>query len=167
MISTLSIRFAGPEDIPLIGFLAQQIWPLTYRDILQADQLEYMMNLFYSPSSLSKQMFDQKHQFLIAEDGEEPVGFASYSASGEPGVYKLHKIYVLTNQQGKGLGKFIIGFISKNLQLAGAARLQLNVNRNNKARYFYEKMGFQVVKEEDIDIGNNFYMNDFVMELAL
>ncbi|RZM14506.1 MAG: GNAT family N-acetyltransferase, partial [Pedobacter sp.] len=36
-----------------------------------------------------------------------------------------------------------------------------------QARGFYEKLGFQVIREEDIDIGNGFYMNDFVMEKKL
>ncbi len=50
------------------------------------------------------------------------------------------------------------------LQPLGGTALQLNVNRSNKARFFYEKLGFNVVREEDIDIGNNYFMNDFVME---
>ena len=29
---------------------------------------------------------------------------------------------------------------------------------------FYEKLGFTVIKEEDIDIGNGYLMNDYVME---
>jgi hypothetical protein len=41
------------------------------------------------------------------------------------------------------------------------------MNRNNKARQFYEKNGFIIIKEEDIDIGNNYFMNDYVMEKRL
>ena len=32
---------------------------------------------------------------------------------------------------------------------------------------FYEKLGFSVVGEEDIDIGQGYFMNDFVMEKKL
>jgi hypothetical protein len=41
------------------------------------------------------------------------------------------------------------------------------VNRYNKARQFYEKMGFVVIGEEDIDIGNNYLMNDYIMEVPV
>lgn len=167
MASDLSIRFANINDINTIGFLAQQIWPDTYKDILSGQQLAYMMNLFYNPAPLKDQMTNQKHVFVLIEDENNPVGFASYSLIKEPGIYKLHKIYVLPSQQGKGLGKTIIDFILNDIRPKGAAALQLNVNRNNKAKTFYERLGFTVIKEEDIDIGNHFFMNDYVMEKDL
>jgi Acetyltransferases len=83
----------------------------------------------------------------------------------EPGIYKLHKIYVLPYNQGKGTGKFVITEIIRAISRKGGKGLQLNVNRNNKAKDFYEKMGFVVIREEDIDIGNGYFMNDYVMEI--
>lgn len=49
---------------------------------------------------------------------------------------------------------------------AGKHTLDLNVNRYNKAKSFYEKMGFQVAYEEDIAIGP-YWMNDYVMRKQL
>jgi diamine N-acetyltransferase len=164
MGSSLIIRFADAGDLNTVGFLAQQTWPQTYKDILPDEQLRYMMDLFYSPSALKKQMFEQGHIFLIIEDADEPVGFASYSQIDDNGIYKLHKIYVLPNQQGKGLGKAIIDFIIDDIRPKDATALQLNVNRHNKAKDFYERLSFTVIREEDIDIGNNYFMNDYVME---
>src|ERR1700761_7559839 len=87
----ISIRPADLDDINTIGFLAQQIWPSTYGDILSAEQLGYMMNLFYSPASLRRQMLDDRHQFVVVEEDDEAIGFASWGFTGEPGLYKLHK----------------------------------------------------------------------------
>ena len=42
--------------------------------------------------------------------------------------------------------------------------LFLNVNKYNKAKIFYEKLGFVISKEEVIDIGNDYVMDDYVME---
>ena len=180
---TLSIRPGELEDINTIGFLAQQIWPETYGAILPAEQLQYMLNLFYSPAALRKQMVEEQHQFLIVEQEEdEAIGFASWgvasggvasggAASGEPtaepGVFKLHKLYVLPGHQGKGLGRTLLQYIFEAIRPEGANRLRLNVNRYNKARQFYEKMGFTVIKEEDVAIGNNYFMNDYVMEIKV
>ena len=166
MQSTLSIQVAGPKDIDTIASMAKQIWPSTYHDILSPDQIRYMMDLFYSNESLRKQMREQKHAFIIIGDDIAPIGFASYSAI-EKTVYKLHKIYVLPGLQGKGLGKFIVDYIIQKIKPEGATALQLNVNRSNKARYFYEKLGFRVIREEDIDIGSNYFMNDYVMEIKI
>lgn len=166
MNDELIIRTADIDDIATIGFLAQQIWPGTYQDILKPQQLTYMMELIYSPDSLQQQMRN-KHQFLIAELDEEPIGFASYSLLDEPGVYKLQKLYVHPKTQGKGIGKALVDFIVDQLPRPEATILRLNVNRYNKARQFYERMGFIVTKEEDIDIGNQYFMNDYVMEKTI
>ena len=167
MNDELVIRTAGIDDLATIGYLAQQIWPGTYGEILPPEQLQYMMDLIYSPDSLQHQMVKQKHIFLLAELAEEPVGFAAYSPLKETGVYKLHKLYVHPKTQGKGLGKALVDFIIDHLPVPGATTLRLNVNRHNKARQFYERLGFAVVREEDIDIGHNYFMNDYVMEKKL
>lgn len=158
----LDIRTASLQDIDLIRSLAFNIWPQTYQDILTADQMEYMLSMMYSKQALQLQM-NEGHTFLIASNAGVPIGFASYSNT-EPGVFKLHKIYILPRQQGKGIGKELVGFVEKQVAALGAHSLVLNVNRNNKAKLFYERIGFSVKAIEDIDIGDGYLMNDYVME---
>ncbi len=164
---TLTLRRAGSNEIPQVISLANQIWPITYRDILTPDQILYMMNLMYSPEALRRQMNEETQQYYILEENGSTLGFASYSLLAGTRNYKLHKIYVLPGKQGKGLGKFLLESIIKRIRQEGGATLLLNVNRYNKARQFYEKLGFHVIREEDIDIGNNYFMNDFVMKKEL
>jgi ribosomal protein S18 acetylase RimI-like enzyme len=159
---TLSLRKAYPADVPLIRDLTYKVWPQTYSSILSKEQIDYMLNLMYSESSLHSQL-QHGDEFVIVYSGKEPVGFASFGLIA-PQVYKLHKIYVLPSQQGKGAGKYIIDQLVTAMKTKGAAALHLNVNRNNPARQFYEKIGFAVIKEEDIDIGGGYFMNDYVME---
>lgn len=166
MENELQIRFANAEDINTIGWLAQQIWPFAYKDILSQDQLRYMLQLIYTPDSLKSQM-EKSEIFVLAEHDDEPVGFASYSATTTNGVAKLHKLYVLPNFHGKGLGKALLNFVTQEVLLLGATSLRLNLNRYNRAKQFYERNGFSVVGQEDVDIGNNYYMNDFVMEKSI
>jgi GNAT superfamily N-acetyltransferase len=167
MEPSLSFRFADLDDINTIGFLAQQIWPVTYGEILSPVQLDYMLTLFYNPASLRKQMTEDKHQFVMVEEEEEAIGFASWSPADDPGVFKLHKLYVLPGRQGKGMGRAVLQFVLGQVREQGGGTLRLNVNRHNKARQFYEKMGFSIVREEDVPIGNNYFMNDYVMEMPV
>ena len=161
----ITFRKATDEDILLIKELVVQVWPHTYANILSASQIEYMMDLMYSEAALHQQMKDN-HQFLIVYNNGIPIGFASYSEV-EPTVYKLHKIYLLPSQQGRGSGRIVIEEIIKDIMPNGATSLILNVNRNNLAKSFYEKMGFEVLRIEDVPIGNGYYMNDYIMELKL
>lgn len=158
----MNIRAATIDDLPTIEKLARDIWPGTYGHILSAGQLEYMLQLIYSQTSLERQLLQEQHHFLLVEWEGKPVGFADYSIYA-PGVYKLHKIYVHERMQGKGVGKALIEYVMEKVK---GHRLRLNVNRHNKARYFYEKLGFVVTGEEDIDIGNGYFMNDYVMEIT-
>lgn len=167
MENDIIIRFADTDDINSIGFLAHQIWPVTYGHILSEAQLQYMLQMMYRPASLKKQMLEDRHVFMLAELEEDPVGFASFSDTGKSGIFKLHKIYVSTAIQGKGLGKALLAAVTQEIKALGATALQLNVNRNNKAKEFYERQGFAVIKEEDIDIGNGYLMNDYVMERVI
>ncbi len=160
--ASLNLRSAHEIDIPLIRALSLKIWPQTYSTILSAEQINYMMNMMYSEQALLSQM-KQKHEFIIVNDGREPIGFASFSET-EPGIYKLYKIYILPQVQGKGAGRFVINEILKAIARKRGKALQLNVNRNNKAKDFYEKLGFTILSQVDIDIGNGYFMNDYVME---
>jgi len=159
---TLTIRNASVNDIPLIRTIAKQVWPQSYEKILKGSQISYMMKLLYSEAALEKQMAEG-HQFIIVYNNAIPVGFASYSEV-EPTIYKLQKIYLLVNQQGRGAGKFTVDQVIADIHPKGAAVLRLNVNRHNKAKSFYEKHGFTVVGEEKIDIGSGYFMDDYVLE---
>lgn len=163
MFDHITIRNATIDDIDLIRELTFKVWPQTYSSILSKEQIDYMVELMYSKKSLLDQICKDV-QFIIVQDNKEPIGFASYKQI-ENTVYKLDKIYILQTQQGKGIGKFVMEHIVQLIKKEGATSLQLQVNRNNiNAKLFYEKIGFSVLQEVDFEIGNGYFMNDFVME---
>ena len=151
------------DDIPVISKLAKEIWPKAYGSIICNEQLDYMLNLIYSPDALKNQIENLHHQFIIAVENETPIGYASYSLL-ENDTYKLHKLYILQDFQCKGVGKNIINNIISLIDSKKPITLRLNVNRYNPSVVFYKKIGFEISHEEDIEIGNGFFMNDYVME---
>lgn len=159
---------ASPTDLPAIKDLAEKIWPYAYGEILSVDQLEYMLDKFYSVHSLATQINILQHEFFLAEINKEFVGFISIGKSEiDPSIFILHKIYVLPKFQGKKIGQALLNFAIEKTKTAGGKALHLNVNRKNQAIHFYKKNGFKIILEEDIDIGNGYFMNDFKMELGL
>lgn len=162
----LEIKNATPDDISLIRKLTFRVWPQTYAAALSQEQIDYMLELMYSKASLTKQMTADGCNFILVFENGNPVGFASFSEV-ETGTWKLHKLYILINQQGKGTGRFVIEHIIATIKPQKATALQLQVNRYNKAKLFYEKLGFRVIKIADFDIGNGYFMNDFIMEKDL
>ena len=161
------IREATTNDVATICHLAEEIWWPSYSPILEKEQITFMLNELYSTEKIHKQIADNQQTFLLLIEDEQPVAFAAYSPRDEdPEIYKLHKLYCLPSTQGKGYGRVLIDEIAKRVLEAEKHTLDLNVNRYNKAKTFYEKMGFAVIYEEDIPIGP-YWMNDFVMRKEL
>ena len=162
------IRKATIADIPLINRLAWIVFPHTYKEILSPEQMEYMMDWMYSTENLHKQMTEDGHIYFLAFEGNEPAGYLSIQPEGEH-TYHLQKIYVLPSFQGKKLGKLLFEHAIKAIKELHPepCQMRLNVNRQNKALTFYEKMGMKKVDEGDFHIGNGYYMNDYIMGLDI
>jgi ribosomal protein S18 acetylase RimI-like enzyme len=127
--------------------------------------MDYMLEKMYATSSLQHQQEELLHRFILAVDeNNASKGFASFSAfENQNNHHRLHKLYVLPNQQQKGIGKLLLEAIYNEIRKNGVGSIELNVNRYNNALAFYQKLGYEILKEEDIDIGEGFFMNDYVL----
>ncbi|ESU22239.1 GNAT family acetyltransferase [Flavobacterium enshiense DK69] len=163
----MQIFVADKSQLTVIRDLAYKIWPDAYGEILSEAQLDYMLENFYAIPALEKQM-EMGHVFLLAEENDVFYGFASYEVNCKStGKTKLHKIYVLTETQGKGVGKLLLSAVEKAAIKASNSHVFLNVNRYNNAQEFYKRLGFEIIHQEDIEIGQGYLMEDFVMEKPL
>ena len=160
----MEIKKASKEDIATIQHLAEVIWPEAYGKIISAAQLRYMLKLIYSKNALAAQI-EKGHQFILAIENNEAIGFASFSQKNdiEPNTFRLHKIYVLPNVPTKGIGSLLLSYVCNESIKQGATLLEFNVNKHNPALQFYLKKGFAVLKDEVIDIGEGYVMDDYVM----
>ena len=61
----------------------------------------------------------------------------------------IHKLYVLPEHQGKGLGKALIQYITQLALDTGHDRIGLKVfYRNHMGIAFYKRLGFEIFGEE-------------------
>lgn len=158
---------ANSKHIPIIISLAKKIWPVAYGEILSKAQLDYMIQKFYNETALLESLA-KGHVFYLAQNEQEKfVGFVSYEINCEPNKTKIHKIYVLPETQGSGVGKQFFQLVMAKAEENQQKAIFLNVNKYNKAIYFYTNLGFKIIREEVIDIGNTYIMDDFVMEVNL
>ena len=170
IVDPMKILKTQTDGIPVIRMLADVAFRHTYRDILSPKQIEYMMDWMYSEESLLRQIVQDGHQFFIASIDDKPVGYVSVSCD-EPAdgldVFHLQKLYVLPAYQGQGIGGRLFHTVLDYLNEIHPqpCRLVLNVNRNNKAFGFYKKMGMSILRQGDFPIGNDYYMNDYILYL--
>lgn len=164
----IKIIKADIENIPTIVDIAFKTWFVTYENVISKEQIEYMFGEMYTPDAILKQMEFLKHHFLIIYSDDTALGFASFSEIIEldSKTYKLHKLYLLPEAQGKNLGSALINEVENIARNSNAEYLILNVNRNNSAYHFYLKKGYIVRESVDIPFAE-FVLNDYVMEKKL
>jgi diamine N-acetyltransferase len=156
----LQLVLATEENISSIQSMADVIWRDHYPEIIGMEQVEYMLGRFYSTDGMLQQMRDGQQFYRVLVDGN-PLGFLAIEARGE-GSYFLNKLYIDTREQRRGLGRAIWEALLLLLTDMRAMRLQVN-RQNYKAINFYFKVGFVIERVADFDIGDGYFMNDFVM----
>jgi GNAT superfamily N-acetyltransferase len=174
------IRATG-ADLPAISELAGVIWRACYPGIITAAQIDYMLARMYALDTMREEIRSQGICYDRLLVGNEPVGFASYgpSEAGTPRrsvrtaqravpAFKLHKIYLHPDWQGRGLGSLLLQHCEREIRKSGARRLILSVNkRNARAIAAYQRNGFVIAESVVTDIGGGFVMDDYVMAKKL
>lgn len=157
----MEILEAYPEDFPEIENLVRRIWEPTYRHLVPQEQIEYMEELMHRVKAYRLQMDDGHHFYKAMIDGKI-AGMITFYENGTG--LKIPKLYVDGQIQQKGIGKSLLEkaiefCINNNMNY-----IELNVNRYNKALYFYRRMGFYIHSSVDIPL-DKFWLNDYVMRM--
>ncbi|WP_157209103.1 GNAT family N-acetyltransferase [Mariniflexile maritimum] len=144
-----------------IEALADTIWREYYIPMVGKPLIDYMLEKFQTAKAIEQQVELGFEYFLITFD-RMPVSYIAIKKE-ETSLF-LSKIYVLSSYRGKKIAKKAMGFIlekAKGYQLK-TIRLTVNVNNTNSINV-YEKWGFVKLEPLKADIGNGFYMDDYVM----
>jgi len=155
------IEIYKTTELKRIQLLAELTWYTTYSSILKSEQLHYMFDLMYSTSQLEANLLNG-NQFHIIKEESTDLGFTEIILY--PHYIKINKIYIIPEQQGKGLGNKMINNIEQIAASLNVSKITLNVNRYNKALHFYIKSGFSIIEEVDVEIGNGYLMEDYILE---
>jgi len=151
------------DELLRVQLIAKATWPDTFKEILQPEQIEYMIEWMYNLKELSSQLA-KGHQFYCLSHLGQDIGFIGFELNYPlQGQVKLHKIYVLPSSQGIGAGRVLLGKVVEIAKENKFSKLFLNVNKFNSAIDFYLKHDFKIISEQVIDIGNGFVMDDYVM----
>lgn len=151
------------EDISTVQQLAREIWEEHYLPIIGQQQIDYMLDLFYATEKIQKELEEGVYwEILYLEN--EAIGYLVCEVEEEN--IQLSKLYLKSKVRGKGLGKFLIDRSKEIAKENNKNSIRLNVNKNNtQSIAFYERVGFLKVEEGVFDIGNGYFMDDFIYEM--
>ena len=159
---------AKEEHLPAISALAGVIWRGCYPGIITHAQIDYMLARMYSLDVLRDEIRSQGVRYDLLLVDEKPAGFASYGPTSEPGVMKLHKLYLLPELHDRGLGSRLLQHVEREVRAEAGRRLILSVNKRNvRAIAAYQRNGFVTADSVVTDIGGGFVMDDYIMAKEL
>ncbi|SNR36729.1 GNAT family N-acetyltransferase [Lutibacter flavus] len=160
-------KVTNTNDIEITAQLAHKIWNDHYVPIIGQNQVDYMLAKFQSFNAISNQLENGYEYFLISENNK-PIGYLGLISNSESKKMMISKIYINQNERGAGYGKQLIDFTIKLAKEKGMETIWLTVNKNNSNSIkWYQKLNFKIKNEVEMDIGNGFIMDDFVMELQI
>ena len=124
-----------------------------------------MLEKFQSIEAIKEQFKNNYLYFWVKYDNKNAGFLAFYPINNK--LY-LSKFYLEKENRGKKISRKMFEFIVNYAKEKQLKSIYLNVNKNNEIPIkVYEHFGFVKIREEKNDIGNGFYMDDFVFEYEI
>lgn len=156
----LQYKKATYSDIPLLQELAHEIWRKCYACLLSPEQISYMLDLMYSFETIEKEL-KEGIIWEIVELNDKAIGFIAVTIADKRA--KLNKLYLKEVAQGKGFGQACLKHVFEISRSHKVGDLYLHVNKSNvTAVKAYEKAGFERIDSNIFDIGNGYFMDDYI-----
>jgi len=160
-------RVSTSEQINSIARLAREIWEQYFTPIIGSAQVDYMLGKFQSAGAIQAQI-EAGASYYQATNRDALLAYAAVVPDRHNHKLMLNKLYVKELARGNGVGSELLCFVEQHCCQSSIKYLWLTVNRFNLASIaWYQRRGFTVVDEVNKDIGNGFFMDDFVMEKSL
>jgi GNAT superfamily N-acetyltransferase len=157
-MSDLRVREALLDDAAGIARVHVESWRATYRGIVPDQvlaELSYGAGEDYWRRVLTR-VTDRDFVYLAEDEQARIVGFAfgGPERTGDS-VYtgELHAIYLLPDYQRQGLGRCLTLAVVDRLEQLGLRSLLVWVLADNPSRRFYEALGGQSVRAQQVEIG--------------
>lgn len=156
METVVSVRKAGQEDIQSLSkrflrFLEDKNSKIYKENVEKFGIPEEYVRKALAEETLIKAAATGKATFYVALDGDEIVGFAQI-VQRDVRTAELDRIVVFPTYERKGVGTQLLVQAVEDAKKRETEVVIVNAGRNEtRARRFYEKNGFRLVKEVTVE----------------
>lgn len=148
-----------------IASLASVIWEEHFTPIIGADQVAYMVEKFQSFPALKEQTQNGYEYFQIRL-GDILAGYIGIHA--EKDALFLSKLYLSKSFRGNHIATRAFEFLKELCRQRSLKKIWLTCNRNNSHTLdVYHHLGLVTTRTEKADIGNGFFMDDYILEYEI
>ena len=115
---------------------------------------------------MQDQVKHQQYHYHKVYEGDELVGYIGLQ--NQPDRLFLSKLYLKDSARGKHYATEMFEYVKKQAEKYCYPSIYLTCNKYNKhSLAVYEKFGFQWIDSVQADIGNDFIMDDYILEYRL
>ena len=155
----INIIKANTNDLHKIAELAEVIWTEYYTPLLGSEQVRYMLDKFQSYEA----MLNSNYIYYTAAD-DIMCGYCGIFPDNDE-IF-LSKLYIHKDYRGKKIARNFLDRVITDYP--DSKKIWLTVNKHNADTIAaYKKMGFVITDEKVADIGNGYFMDDFIMTREL
>jgi ribosomal protein S18 acetylase RimI-like enzyme len=147
---SIVIRPMTTGDINAVSSLARRSWADAFGDGIGAQDVAAELEAARSVAYFATALTDERKTMLVAEQQGQVIGYVQfgdadmYDIDIQPGDRELHRVYVDTIHQGRGVGRRLTEAALAHPRLAGANRVFLRVwDANERAISLYTSLGFK------------------------
>lgn len=153
------------KDIKQLACMADEIWHEYWPAIIGEAQTDYMVDVFQSYDALRSDIQEKAYEYWFLVDEGRTVGYTGGHDEPETNRFFMSKLYLYANERGKGYASKAFEFYEKLCAERGFGAMYLSVNKHNEMGLrAYRRKGFEVIEEVQVDIGQGFIMDDYVMQ---
>jgi len=156
------MEYCKISDAKELSEMAWDIWMEHYSTFLDPELPRHVLTRFQSEDAIKEQILNG-HLYWFIMSGDEKAGYACIVPEGDS--LFMSKYYVSKEFRGKGLGSKTMDEIIKKGREMNVKRIYLRVNKNNRSSIdIYKHKGFVIARALEEDIGDGFFLDDYIME---
>lgn len=170
---SLSLRRATIADAEILAELSATSFHQAFDGSSKQENVDDYVNAAFNPTQLAKELCDSLSTFVIAESGEQAIGYFKLIAGEVPecvqdrNAIELSRIYVRQEFIAQKIGATLMQNALDEARAKGFTTMFLGVwEHNYRAQAFYRKWGFERVGEHIFQMGDD-PQTDWWMERKL
>ena len=142
-----------PSEITELQQISRETFAQTFAEFNTAEDMESYLSTNLSIETLSAEIEQEGSEFYVWKDNDQWMGYIKFNYTDS---LEIERLYILSEYQGKGLGKKFMQFAFDKARELNFHQVWLGVwEHNHKAIAFYESLGFQAFGEHDFFLGSD------------
>lgn len=171
MSAPTTVRRACEADAEALAELGRRTFTDNFGHLYTAQNLQHFLDGVYAPQLQRQEICTPENCVYVAEQGGELVGFLKAAPCKLPiaeipaRAYEIHRIYVLPQAKGQGIGSRFMDIALEYCRQKNAAGIYVGVwSQNYAAHRFYAHYGFVKIAEYHFMVGDD-ADDEWVMQL--